>query len=949
MFYQTGSEKSKRGAGEETTIFPFQLLHQPGKKDEKMKPGAQPALTEESSIQIDSPGRVLTDLLLASPAASPGDLQVVTDRSSHQKARFRKVNKFKDLRYRSFRGGDQHKSRATPTRASEPELEPRSSSVLPPSSGRLIPCSRASSRFFFCGSCCRVGLSPADSSMLKPGQLVFLLAASQVGLHLSALAVGAGQVDISQCPITLFGREYSEMEVSYDASQLAFCSVGSSPDCLYLENPQLQQASVKVVAKATNPGSQVHTALPYIQSASPCWVEVEVQDQDNSTHLQVSLYNFGSQAVLQLNATNFESPVNVSVTFGINSFFSHSFQSSDWQNGLILDVSGCRSGDRVLSSGSVTFQPESCSNLVCNQSAVLGVVSVCAAVEMCMSNGGCAPRPSVCSVIGSTVMDFSSRVHSITNRCVYILMTAGGDSAFNLLAAFREQRRRDVMFLDHLILWLSGPNVTIYLEQGGRVQVEEEVLQLNATSRLVHGVELSKDQTGVTASIPGANVTVYFDGSAAHVAGKPPSVEGLCGNPDDSSLNISLIAARSTSYSEAGCDTEYTDVVDPTIDCNSTRQHCDLMRQPPFTACHEHADPEPFITACETTLCNYPAVDGLRCRFLEAYAKSCSLQDNVQLGDWRPALSCPAAAPVPCLDVFCSRHEFCGIENAQTRCLCRANFASKYKATNALGEPTVCMHSSATLSLAGCLLEEKGIDYTQLQLADMNCPGLVDQQTHMVTFSFGLNNSCGTEVITNSSQVIYRNSIMARNSSAEGVISRHSQVDIDFSCYYDKPAIKTVAFKVKDSTVIEHIVAGIWNYTLIMNAYTDPGRTQLIDPTSEIGLNQRIWVELMAEGLDEETVALVIESCWSTNQPSPDGGVRYDLIVQGCPNTKDQTVQMDVNGAGTSNHFSFNMFEFPGNEDGIYLHCRLELCLRQGNSCIKVCGQRRRRRSGRRD
>lgn len=48
---------------------------------------------------------------------------------------------------------------------------------------------------------------------------------------------------------------------------------------------------------------------------------------------------------------------------------------------------------------------------------------------------------------------------------------------------------------------------------------------------------------------------------------------------------------------------------------------------------------------------------------------------------------------------------------------------------------------------------------------------------------------------------------------------------------------------------------------------------------------------------------------------------------------------MDSNGAGTSNYFSFNMFEFAGNSgenEEIYLHCKLEICLKQGGSCLQV-------------
>ena len=63
------------------------------------------------------------------------------------------------------------------------------------------------------------------------------------------------------------------------------------------------------------------------------------------------------------------------------------------------------------------------------------------------------------------------------------------------------------------------------------------------------------------------------------------------------------------------------------------------------------------------------------------------------------------------------------------------------------GEPTVCNENSATVHLARCLLEDKGIDYTILHLNDPNCSGHMDKLTKMVTFSFNSSNACGTEVM----------------------------------------------------------------------------------------------------------------------------------------------------------------------------------------------------------
>ena len=49
--------------------------------------------------------------------------------------------------------------------------------------------------------------------------------------------------------------------------------------------------------------------------------------------------------------------------------------------------------------------------------------------------------------------------------------------------------------------------------------------------------------------------------------------------------------------------------------------------------------------------------------------------------------------------------------------------------------------------LAGCLLDDKGIDFSTLQLKDPSCKGHMDPQSHLVTFSFDSSAPCGTEVM----------------------------------------------------------------------------------------------------------------------------------------------------------------------------------------------------------
>lgn len=60
------------------------------------------------------------------------------------------------------------------------------------------------------------------------------------------------------------------------------------------------------------------------------------------------------------------------------------------------------------------------------------------------------------------------------------------------------------------------------------------------------------------------------------------------------------------------------------------------------------------------------------------------------------------------------------------------------------------------------------------------------------------------------------------------------------------------------------------------------------------------------------------------------------IFLSSCPNPADDTVKVEYNGMGTYNVFSFNSFQFSGQTGDVYLHCKLQLCVKEGNDCVPV-------------
>ncbi|XP_026225491.1 LOW QUALITY PROTEIN: alpha-tectorin-like [Anabas testudineus] len=787
-------------------------------------------------------------------------------------------------------------------------------------------------------------------SVLAPPTMLPLL------LYLSAFSLLAGAaaqdvitdssaLNISSCPITFMGQTYTQIYVSFlnDSSALCFDDFyGNDTDCLL--GPKLSRQQAVLQIEDGHAEEDFLQSLPSVKTRLQC--TVNLMSEYNGAEITLVLANFGTQAALLIN-TSASNPVlfEVQVNGEIIGKLNFTEASDDQQLLAYADLSGCRlSGEVYQPNTLVNSDSANCINVTCDETAVLTTTG-CGFFENCQGNGICMKDTTItCTVTGPTVIDFHGQLNTVEDRCAYSLLSTPLVPDFLLLANFQERRRKDVSFLDSVTL--KGAGFQIHLEQGRKALLDDTPLTLSAVGQVVHGVELSMSQTGVYAIFPLANyrASLFFDGTTAQItligpAGQDLSLQGFCSNS-----NQSLSDLRLWDYSSIGCETQYTDTPDSTINCTWATKRCNLLKAAPFTICHSVVDPEPYISACTDTLCSYPAVDGLDCQFLDAYDEACSLQHILIMDDWRTKAGCPKEAFCP--DTTCSDHEFCAerFVGGGTSCFCRAIFGSKYTSIGALGDPTVCGPDSASLTLVGCLLEEKGIDYSTLHLNDPTCKGQMNEQTHMVTFSFDNSDTCGTVIKNNGSQIMYENTIVSQNTSTN-IITRHDQIYIDFSCIHTQPDIKTLSFKIKDNSVVQHITSGAWIYNLTMKAYTDPALAQFLDSNTEVQLNQRIWVELQTNGLDGSLVAIVTDSCWATYEPSPDASVRYDLVLNGCPNPADQTVRVQNNGVGTSNSFSFNMFQFTGSSGDVYLHCRLHLCVMENSDCAPVCsgGHRRRR------
>ncbi|KAM8857991.1 pancreatic secretory granule membrane major glycoprotein GP2-like [Synchiropus picturatus] len=183
---------------------------------------------------------------------------------------------------------------------------------------------------------------------------------------------------------------------------------------------------------------------------------------------------------------------------------------------------------------------------------------------------------------------------------------------------------------------------------------------------------------------------------------------------------------------------------------------------------------------------------------------------------------------------------------------------------------------------------------------------------------------------------------MTRNMSKSETIFHHNNLDVDLSCFLTQPSVRAMTFNVQQTPEYHLFSAGEWEYSLSVMLFTDPERKHMYKSNAGIELNQRLWVELKSSGLDDKLTSVVTKDCWATNQPASNASLRYDIIINGCPNPDDATVQVSGNGVGTSNYFSFQAFHFVGGTLDIFLHCLVDLCDKASGDCAPSCDQKSR-------
>ncbi|XP_019119324.2 alpha-tectorin [Larimichthys crocea] len=577
----------------------------------------------------------------------------------------------------------------------------------------------------------------------------------------------------------------------------------------------------------------------------------------------------------------------------------------------------------------------------------------CTPLQKCtIRNGqlGCFGDFTTCTVWGDPhYITFDGATAHFQGTCSYIIAESvnhhANETQFHVTATNNHRGNNRVSFVSavdiSLLSLIKRERAHIRIGPNKRVKVNGREVSLPTTAGTLAQVERQGNDIEVHAE----DLIVQFDGQSILLVrvgqNRQNRVSGMCGNfnnnpADDKVLPNGTLAQNDcefghswkSSTSQPGCGSTDVDICGGWDDCRFIEEYSELCSvitntSGPFSSCHLHSDPQPFFDSCVYDLCLYTPANGMLCAAVAAYERTCSVL-GLNITEWRSALQC--AETDPCEQLNCTEYEWCGEKDGVYGCFCDEH----YRPNNESYDSSItCLGSSGTISLSRCQLFEAGFHPSSLHLQDFTCKGTLEDGRLIFHFN-NKDQLCGTVLKSNGSHFSYVNSIQAD----DGI-----NIQLVFCCEYPLTQALSMDIGINpvESFVKKKLPIGHGHYHLRIIPYHDAHfSAPLTSPINvEMEIGERLYVEVRAEGVDEQQVAAVVDSCWATPLDNASCPIRRDLIMNKCPDSTDDTVELFQNGNSTVAQFSFKIFSFT-NFPSIYLHCQIHLCLLR-NNCTVNC------------
>ncbi|KAI5139999.1 Uromodulin [Manis pentadactyla] len=283
----------------------------------------------------------------------------------------------------------------------------------------------------------------------------------------------------------------------------------------------------------------------------------------------------------------------------------------------------------------------------------------------------------------------------------------------------------------------------------------------------------------------------------------------------------------------------------------------------------------------------------------------------------------------------CSIDEDCKSDSGRWRCQCKQDF--NITDFSLLEHRLECGASDIKVSLGKCQLSSLGFEKVFMYLHDSQCSGFKERgdRDWMSVVTPARDGPCGTVLTRNETHATYSNTLYL----ADEIIIRDLNIKINFACSY--PLDMKVSLKTSLQPMVSFLnisVGGTGMFTVRMALFQNPAYTQPYQGSSvTLSTEAFLYVGTVIDGGDLSQFVLLMTNCYATPSGNATDPLKYFIIQDRCPHTRDSTIQVMENGESPQGRFSIQMFRFAGNHDLVYLHCEVYLCDTMSEKCKPTC------------
>lgn len=201
--------------------------------------------------------------------------------------------------------------------------------------------------------------------------------------------------------------------------------------------------------------------------------------------------------------------------------------------------------------------------------------------------------------------------------------------------------------------------------------------------------------------------------------------------------------------------------------------------------------------------------------------------------------------------------------------------------------------------------------------------------------------ACGMKLTQDGDNLIYSQTIRivyGKNPKVSGIIREETALDYEFSCVASsKNEVPMEGEKVVVDSVeaqkIEKSGEGGFDITLIKTA---DGTYKTQDAKSQSSLGDRMYFKVEMDSVRND-LKLAVTSCYATDAQGSKNS--HDLIVNGCPNEADGTVEIDETNSKKTFTWSAEAFRFTGASNSVFVTCDVVVCDEDNQSAAcQRCG-----------